>query len=194
MFSIFLKNKHEVEYKGEILEYNDSFDTILKVFLLSKDKEATDVDKITISISLLFGEEIAKSLPIEKQFELYCLVAEDLNGSKEQGHSELLTDIEGNVIPVELIAEEEHERLVSFTQDSEEIFSSFLQQYGIDLIEQQGKLSYCKFIALLRNIGEDTPLGKLEKIRSYKPDTETKNYDLEMKKLQSIVAIRNDEL
>ena len=52
-------------------------------------------------------------------------------------------------------------RVVDFKQDSSYIYSSFLMDYGIDLIEQQGKLHWQKFISLFRDFLKKQKYGKL---------------------------------
>ncbi|PGC44944.1 Gp15 family bacteriophage protein, partial [Bacillus wiedmannii] len=48
--------------------------------------------------------------------------------------------------------------IVDFTIDAERIFSSFLFDYNINLIEQQGKLLWNEFLALFNNLSEETTM------------------------------------
>ena len=69
------------------------------------------------------------------------------------------------VIPMIIDKEEGVEKSFDIEQDAEFIYASFLYDYNIDLFEQQGKLDYRKFIALLRSLSSDTKLQKVIEIR-----------------------------
>ena len=52
-----------------------------------------------------------------------------------------------------------------FEIDADLIYSAFMQQYGIDLIDTD--MHWYKFIALMRGISDDTRLGKIIGYRTY---------------------------
>ena len=52
-----------------------------------------------------------------------------------------------------------------FVQDAELIYSAFMQSYHIDLIEQQGKLHWLKFLALFSSLPSNTKFSEVIKIR-----------------------------
>ena len=58
------------------------------------------------------------------------------------------------------------EKTFDFVQDSELIYSAFYQAYGIDLIEQQGKLHWWKFSSLLNGLPSDTRFSEIVSIRT----------------------------
>ena len=69
-----------------------------------------------------------------------------------------------------LLMKQEHtqqtRKVVDFAQDADLIYSAFYQTYGIDLIEQRGKLHWIKFIALFGGLPSDTRLSDVMRIRS----------------------------
>ncbi|MGC4441086.1 Gp15 family bacteriophage protein, partial [Streptococcus suis] len=69
-------------------------------------------------------------------------------------------DIEGNLLPKkpQNAPDDDKEALFSIKYDGEYIFSSFMQAYRIDLIEEQGKLHWQKFNALLSGLPDGTKL------------------------------------
>ncbi|HEL1741108.1 TPA: bacteriophage Gp15 family protein [Streptococcus suis] len=80
-------------------------------------------------------------------------------------------DIEGNVLPKRPKEDPDNEEkpLFSIKYDGEYIFSSFMQAYNIDLIEEQGKLHWKKFNALLSGLPDGTKFVEVMKIRAWKP-------------------------
>lgn len=61
---------------------------------------------------------------------------------------------------------ESGEQIISFTQDEELIYASFLSEYGIDLSKE--KLHWWRFLALLRNLSPDSCLMRVAHIRAAK--------------------------
>lgn len=60
---------------------------------------------------------------------------------------------------------DESEKSLDYIQDAELIYAAFLQDYGIDLIDQQDKLHFLKFKALLNSLSEKTRLMQVVQIR-----------------------------
>lgn len=61
---------------------------------------------------------------------------------------------------------ESGEQIISFTQDEELIYASFLSEYGIDLSKE--KLHWWRFLALLKNLSPDSSLMRVAHIRAAK--------------------------
>src|SRR5690625_7547641 len=61
---------------------------------------------------------------------------------------------------------EEDEKIFDFVQDAEFIYASFMHTYQIDLFEQQGKLQWTKFKALLNGLSEDSIFSRVVGIRT----------------------------
>ena len=73
------------------------------------------------------------------------------------------------------------------------IYSSFMQAYGIDLIDAQNSLHWKKFNALLNGLPSDTKFAEVLKIRSYKPQKgDSKKYKEGMKRLKKEYALPKD--
>lgn len=53
-----------------------------------------------------------------------------------------------------------------YIQDSSYIYAAFMQAYGIDLIEQQGKMHWWKFNSLLQGLPSDTRFMEIISIRT----------------------------
>jgi hypothetical protein len=146
MFS--LTSSTRFKYNGYPLELNDSFDNVLLFLELLDDDDYTGEQKMLIGCEMIVEEndfiELVSTLPHAEQAELTMQAFQFITG-------------------IDLLEQQEEaytEPSMDFEQDAERIYSSFLEQYGIDLIEQQGIMSWAKFSALLKNVGSETALGQ----------------------------------
>lgn len=192
MFSLYKKTKDEVEISGNIYPLNASFNVMLKLIDLLKEKRLSDINKLKIGIKLVFGRDTELSeLSLETQAEAIRQVFDKyLKDSKTD--KPVKRDLQGNIMPE--LEEDEKEILYSINFDAEYIFASFMQAYGIDLIEQQGKLHWFKFKALLSCLPEGTKFQQVMSIRSWeKPSKSNDAHETQMKKLQRIYALPEEE-
>ena len=72
-----------------------------------------------------------------------------------------------------------------FDIDADLIYSAFIQQYGIDLIDTD--IHWYKFLALMQGISDETKFGKVIGYRSY--EKSDKKYDDQMKHLKRMWEI-----
>lgn len=79
-------------------------------------------------------------------------------------------------------------KTVDFAQDADMIYSAFLQSYGIDLIEQRGKLHWFKFLALFSSLPSNTKMADVIKIRSTPIPAPTKHNQSE---IQNLIKLKN---
>lgn len=75
-------------------------------------------------------------------------------------------------------------KVLDYEIDSDYIYSAFLEQYGIDLVDIP-HLHWHKFLALLRGLSDDTMLGKIMSYRGYK-NNGNKSYEKQMQELKAI--------
>lgn len=126
-----------------------SFDNVLEVQKMFKDERLTEVDKVEQALYML----------TENKFKLWIL-------SYKQ-KEELLNRIvkEQIALPRKPVIKPQ-QKTFDFDLDGEYIYSSFFQEYGIDLLDQQGKLHWKKFIALFQGLSDNTKMREIMKIRS----------------------------
>lgn len=55
--------------------------------------------------------------------------------------------------------------VLDFEEDGDYIYASFMQEYGIDLIDVQGKLPWRKFLYLFNGLSADTKIKQVMRIR-----------------------------
>lgn len=191
MFSLYEKEKDEIEFNGNTYSINASFDNILSIIDLMNEKSINDAQKLNIGLKMLFGKEtILVKLPVEEQLNIFNIVFENYI-TRETKTKQIKYDRQGNELPE---FKEDRERNYSLKYDADFIYASFMQAYNIDLIEQQGKLHWFKFRALLSGLPEDTKFRQVISIRMWKKNSQSKNAEEEqMKKLKKIYALPDEE-
>ncbi|MEI3225518.1 MAG: Gp15 family bacteriophage protein [Lachnospiraceae bacterium] len=148
-----------------------SFDNVLEVQKMFKDERLTEVDKVEQALYML----------TENKFKLWIL-------SYKQ-KEELLNRIvkEQIALPRKPVIKPQ-QKTFDFDLDGEYIYSSFFQEYGIDLLDQQGKLHWKKFIALFQGLSDNTKMREIMKIRSMElPQYNGKN----QKQIQDIQELKS---
>lgn len=146
MFKLTERDYDFYTWNGVRFELNLSFDNVLLLFDLFGDKSIPIELQLDIALNMLVIDKVSLSkLDGESQFDLV------INILKEKLNIDLLADKK----------EEEKPRIpvYDFTEDAERIFSSFLFDYNINLIEQQGKMKWNEFIALFSNLSSKSPMG-----------------------------------
>ncbi|MFT9033720.1 MAG: Gp15 family bacteriophage protein [Liquorilactobacillus satsumensis] len=160
------------EWNGKRYELNFTYDNILRFFQLLDDDSLNKYEKISLQFQLLVGEGL--QVPLEKMIDVIEYAANLISESSYQPTASN---------PV---------KMFDYEQDSEAIYASFLQQYGIDLIKEKGKLDYFKFRALFTNLSSNTPFQQIVHIRSKDPSKhiEDREYVQQLNIQQQTFAVR----
>lgn len=188
-----LNLRHEpdsiVEYQGITYELNMAYDIILSVIEVLGDEELTTAESLDVVLYLLTGEEDGLDLTLNEKAELLKVIFTEQIGTTEN-EQYIRKDIAGNPMPMQ--KEKAHYSLI---HDANFIYSSFMQAYNIDLIEQQGQLHWKKFKALMAGLPDDTMLRRIIDIRA-RDLPEGKHSEDQRKqliKLKSIYALPDEE-
>lgn len=167
-------------WNGVRLELNLAFDNVLMLFELFDDESINEYVKTDIALNMLVVDKLV------------------MNQLDEENKSLLLLDILKDRLDIDLkslmnkqIEEKEEEKVptiptVDFVVDAERIFSSFLFDYNIDLIEQQGKMQWNKFIALFRNLSSKSPMGQAIQYRTCEIPPKDKHNADERKRIKKM--------
>lgn len=141
-----------LDYEGCEISLNLSFDVVLRVFDLYRDKELDEEQKLNAAFEMLTIEP--------PEFSSYQ-------------KAEMIERVFADFITVKSKPVANPRRLYDFLQDGKYIYSSFMQDYGIDLIEQQGKLDWRKFVALFDGLSSKTKMSEVISIRAAEIPTGT---------------------
>ncbi|GAB2022061.1 bacteriophage Gp15 family protein [Pseudolactococcus yaeyamensis] len=167
-------------YEGESYPLDISFGNILRIFEMFGDKTISDLVKFQFALLMLTGVN----------FEIDAYAARDLYQAIFDEHIKIKKikkqhfDRQGNPLP-EMKSEDDDKIHYSLTYDGDYIFASFMQAYGIDLIEVQDTLHWQKFNALLSGLPDGTKFVEVIKIRAWEPiNGESASEKERMRKLQ----------
>ncbi|MBJ9983588.1 hypothetical protein IBT50_25660 [Bacillus sp. S70] len=154
MFKLTEREYDFYTWNGVRLELNLAFDNILLLFDLFEDESINEYLKTDIALNMLVVDKVdINQLDVERKSMLLLDILKDR------------LDIDLRSLMKKKIEEKEEEKAptiptVDFVVDAERIFSSFLFDYNVDLIEQQGKMQWNKFMALFRNLSSKSPMGQ----------------------------------
>lgn len=174
-----LNDKLITSFEYEEKEYNIdlTFDNVLDVFDVLADKELRDIEKIDICLELLLDESVE-----EDNIVLWNYIYDEFIMIKVNKPIEY--DLKGNPMPT--MEEDEEGSFIDLEKDAEYIYTSFMQAYNIDLYQEQGRMHWHKFKALLNGLPSDTIMQRIIQIRVWKPSKhESSEYKEQMKKLQN---------
>ena len=191
MFSLYYKQNDCYEVEGTSYPVDASFDNILKLIDMTRDESLDGSYRVILGIKMLFGKDtdLISLYPFPVLNEIFLDVFKIyVNQGKEP---EVKKDLAGNLLPPEY--QKDKESCYSLKHDAEYIFSSFMQAYGIDLIEKQGKLHWFKFQALLAGLPEDTKFRQVVSIRLWKKPSKSDTEESQMRELQEIYKLPDEE-
>lgn len=170
MFDISKRMDDRLVLNGKEYQLFLSFDNVLKVFDMWSDDKIPVQIKPQLALVKLTNSFDFKNMDFETALNIYSDVFDKHIKSVRAIDAVERYDLEGNVIPRKPREDSDDGKpLYSIKYDGELIFSSFMQAYHIDLIEEQGKLHWSKFNALLAGLPEGTKLIEVMKIRAWKP-------------------------
>lgn len=128
---------------------NPAFDIVLEVQKLYKEDTLTEFEKIDQALKMLVRNKWNLRLlnPEEKQKLLSVITQKYVEVEKRP-------QIKKSPFPV-----------LDFEKDGDYIYASFMQAYRIDLIEEQGRLPWKKFLYLFNGLPADTKIKQIMRIR-----------------------------
>ncbi|TKJ03959.1 hypothetical protein FC695_12780 [Bacillus cereus] len=187
MFSLARALEDSVEINGEKHRLDLSFDNVLLAFeVLEDDSISNDIEKVSIVLQLLFVDGIEFN-SLETMILVYKEIMEQVIGAPKQTND---NDIKEQDDIEEAMDIERKERYYDLHQDAQYIYASFLQDYGMDLFDQQGRLHWKKFNALLMSLSDNTMFKKVIAIRQRKITKEmSKEERQELEEQQRIFAL-----
>ena len=128
---------------------NPAYDTVLEVQKLYKEDTLTEFEKIDQALKMLVRNKWnLRLLNPEEKKKLLSVI------TKRYVEVEKRPQIKKSPFPV-----------LDFEKDGDYIYASFMQAYKIDLIEEQGRLPWKKFLYLFNGLPADTKIKQIMRIR-----------------------------
>lgn len=168
---------------------NLSFDNVLRLFEMWRDEDVPEFVKPHFGIRILTGETL-EDFTVEEMSEVFNEVFEEHISLSEVEDNHVEYDLAGNPMKTTASNSGQEKAPYDIRFDGDYIYASFLQAYGIDLFDVQGKLHWKKFNALLSGLPEGTKFMEVIKIRKWKPQKgDSAEYKEEMRRLQKDYAL-----
>lgn len=170
-------------FKGKTYDINLAFDVVLDVFDVLDDDYLREGEKVETALELLLNGQ-----DHEASVELWNYIYDNILSNTDGDEVEY--DLLGNPMPQKPEKEDEN-RVFDVSQDADYIYASFMQAYGIDLHEEQGKMHWYKFKALLNGLPHNCALKEIIRIRTWKPSKhDSAEVRKEMRELQKEYALK----
>ncbi|EGP5077071.1 hypothetical protein E3O84_001116 [Enterococcus faecium] len=178
-----------IEVDGIELPIDLTFDNVLDVFDILEDSDLFPEEKVNMCLELLISdfEKIFQGSS-EQQFLLFNYILENYISVGDSDGVE--TDRLGNPMPNAV----KEKKTISLVHDAKYIYASF-RQIGINLFEEQGRMMWEEFQALLESLPDDTILARIIQIRTWEPSKGESTKEKErMRKLQQKYALPDSEV
>ncbi|MCG4280859.1 Gp15 family bacteriophage protein [Lacticaseibacillus saniviri] len=189
MLKIYEQIDDAVKVGDKVLQLDMAFNVILVAIDMLSDKDLTELEKIEGLITIVVANPPALTLE-EKILAASKIVSDHINLNPIK---RIEYDLDGNPMPTKKI--DGDDQVMSLKFDGNLIYASFRQAYGIDLFDEQGKLHWAKFSALLNGLPEDTAMRQVMTIRGKKIDKHMSSDEKqEIKKLQEYWRIPEEEV
>ncbi|GAQ18037.1 bacteriophage Gp15 protein [Oceanobacillus picturae] len=174
---MFLTDKlsDEINFLDVTYQLDMAFDNILHLSKMLEAKELSEYEKMIFGLEILvrnFAD--VETLHHEQQYQLLMKILETKMGFKSNDN-ESQNESTGT-------AKKEYD----FEIDGKRIYASFLMDYGIDLIEQQGELHWQKFLAMFEGLSDKTPFMQVVQIRNMEVPKADKNNQKDRMKIQKL--------
>lgn len=181
MFSLTERNSDIYNWHGVDIELNLAFDNVLVFMDMFGDESLHMERRMRLALAMLVCEsDILETIAghgklMDFAFDMLRdklnirLREEDQLPVKADNHNK--KEEQDEPVPV-----------YDWKEDAGYIYSSFLFDYGIDLIEQQGKLTWDRFITLFHDLSEDSKMGQALHYRTCEVPKREKGSDNEERK------------
>lgn len=175
-----------IEVEGFGYELDLEFSKVLRFFELWKYDDLSNIDKAYISINMLL---VNKNVEIDMEVlpSLLTAITKRIVGDKLPKDS-IKRDLKGNAL-------EEEKKYYDLEEDADYIYSSFIMDYGIDLIEERekGTLHWDKFNALIIGLSDNTKFKRVIEIRQMEiPEKATAEEKEKIQKAKREVALKSN--
>lgn len=144
---------------------------------------------VVLLVQDLYKEDLSKYEKLDMALELFVINNARLVTLTYPQKDELLNDISTEFVDLKVKRKtKSNKKVFDFNEDAEYIYSSFMCDYKLDLISQQGKLSWKKFIALFQGLSANTKIKEIMSIRGRELPKPTKYNQAE---IQSLIELKN---
>lgn len=161
-----------VLFEGKKYRVTPAFDVILDIQKLYREDELSTVDKLETALQMLgISKLYLLILTLEEKSRLLELIYEQCVNVKPRPQTK-----------------KSKQPILDFDEDAEYIYASFMLDYGIDLIDLCGQLSWRKFIYLFQGLSNKSKIREVMRIRDMDLPKPTK---YNQKEIQNIIELKS---
>lgn len=155
---------------------NPAFDIVLEIQKLYKEPDLNEFEKMEQALYMLVKNNWnLKLFSLPEKMALLSEICKRFIAIKKR------PQMKSSTVPI-----------LDFEEDGDYIYASFMQDYHIDLIDEQGKLPWKKFLYLFNGLSAETKIKQVMRIRDMElPEFDGKNnkYRQEIMELKSYYAL-----
>lgn len=174
--------KRGYQLRDRVYKLNLAYDNVLRFYELLDDDHFSAIEKAQTAFEMFFG--FAPGPDDEYVAGAFEAIAKYLSEDPYEDTSVGTTDLAGNDFAPT--------KYYSFSQDAGAIYASFREQYGINLIEEQGKLQWDEFKALFAGLGPKTYFQRIVAIRQADPNDYEGKEQVELLEAQNRYALADN--
>lgn len=138
---------------------NLAFNRVINWYDVAERDDISDPQKMRTGWSIFFGNELEFNSIDDYEVAMRALKdVTDYISQDPYEKQELIVDGQEQ-------SNRQPTKWFSYKEDAEAIYSSFLFDYGIDLVDKQDKLRWEKFRALFNNLSHKSPIMRIIDIR-----------------------------
>lgn len=169
--------------RGTIYKIDLAYDNVLRFYELLDDDHFSAIEKAQTAFEMFFG--FAPD-PDDDEYVAGAFegIAKYLSEDPYEDTSAGATDLAGNDFTPT--------KFYSFEQDAGAIYASFMEQYGINLIHEQGKLQWDELKALFAGLGPKTYFQRIVAIRQADPNDYEGKEQVELLEAQNRYALADN--
>lgn len=143
----------KINYHGHLYSIDFAFDTVINYFNLI-ESDLDNQTKIEGAINLFFGS--IKDKPSFDDIEFYEFAIKAINHEIQDHPYGKFGNQQSS---------SKYVKYVDYNKDAGAIYAGFLQQYGLDLTKERGKLQWNQFHALFDGLSDKTQIKQIIEIR-----------------------------
>lgn len=177
-----MTQKNQIQYQNQLYSLNLAFPLVFKCFDILNDEHLDDDERLELSLFCFIGKDV-EPLNIPQRSELLNKIFDQFIYTKEDKRRAELT--------------KHQPQAFDFEQDQDLIYSAVLQQYGIDLTDEdiQKSLTWKQFNSLINGLNDDTFFRKVTMYRTVKIDKDkmSKEQQQFLKEMKTLYGLHEKE-
>lgn len=156
MFSLTEDLEQTANIDGKEYDVDLSFNTVIDFYTLLEDEDLESYEKVILAFELFLPQLDSSEFTMTQQQETVNVIVDYIQetpyGNTDDGIEEQETS-------------QKPKKNFSYSQDAGAIYSSFMQDYGIDLLKEKGQMHYLTFKALLDGLSDKTYFQRIVGLR-----------------------------